>query len=251
MQKGNRNSIFIFVNRRLIRDRLLLHAISSAYHNLMPPAAFPVRAAVSRMRLRRGGRERASVEDRGALPASDRSCTISCAIRIRERLIETRPAPAFSPAASAQPAAALPYSEFSQMLENEARTRRVRGCPQPDGANRSLPEFALRPAAGPEPRFDFGGAAIAIGRRAAPPAPRLRVPETHGAFPPDALPVSDASLGALSDLRPLGQIHDSFIIAAGRDGLWIIDQHVAHERILFEKRAEAARGRATWRRSVC
>ena len=34
---------------------------------------------------------------------------------------------------------------------------------------------------------------------------------------------------------PLGQIHDSFIIAAGRDGLWIIDQHVAHERILFEQ----------------
>jgi len=40
---------------------------------------------------------------------------------------------------------------------------------------------------------------------------------------------------ALADLRPLGQIHESFIIAAGRDGLWIIDQHVAHERILFEK----------------
>ena len=39
----------------------------------------------------------------------------------------------------------------------------------------------------------------------------------------------------LSDLRPLGQIHESFIIAAGRDGLWIIDQHVAHERILFEQ----------------
>src|SRR5204863_3450743 len=34
---------------------------------------------------------------------------------------------------------------------------------------------------------------------------------------------------------PLGQIHNSFIIAAGKDGLWIIDQHVAHERILFEK----------------
>ncbi len=30
-------------------------------------------------------------------------------------------------------------------------------------------------------------------------------------------------------------MHDSFIVAAGRDGLWIIDQHVAHERILFEK----------------
>jgi DNA mismatch repair protein MutL len=36
-------------------------------------------------------------------------------------------------------------------------------------------------------------------------------------------------------MRPLGQLHESFIIAAGREGLWIIDQHVAHERILFER----------------
>jgi DNA mismatch repair protein MutL len=43
------------------------------------------------------------------------------------------------------------------------------------------------------------------------------------------------SMQSLTDLRPLGQIHNSFIIAAGKDGLWIIDQHVAHERILFEK----------------
>ncbi len=41
VQKANRNSIYIFVNGRLIRDRLLLHALSSAYHNLMPPAAYP------------------------------------------------------------------------------------------------------------------------------------------------------------------------------------------------------------------
>ncbi len=51
------------------------------------------------------------------------------------------------------------------------------------------------------------------------------------------------SLEALKDLRPLGQIHESFIIAAGRDGLWIIDQHVAHERILFEQvLAQRAKG---------
>jgi DNA mismatch repair protein MutL len=42
-------------------------------------------------------------------------------------------------------------------------------------------------------------------------------------------------LSALPELRPLGQLYESFIIAAGRDGLWIIDQHVAHERILFER----------------
>jgi DNA mismatch repair protein MutL len=61
------------------------------------------------------------------------------------------------------------------------------------------------------------------------------VPETHGPLFPDAQLPDPESLDALTDLRPLGQIHDSFIIAAGRDGLWIIDQHVAHERILFEQ----------------
>ena len=75
------------------------------------------------------------------------------------------------------------------------------------------------------------GAAI----RFRPTRPRnAAVPDTHG---PLAVSTSKLpqSLATLSDLRPLGQIHDSFIIAAGRDGLWIIDQHVAHERILFEK----------------
>src|SRR6516225_4667970 len=41
IQKSNRNSIYIFVNGRLIRDRLVLHALSSAYHNLMPSSSYP------------------------------------------------------------------------------------------------------------------------------------------------------------------------------------------------------------------
>ncbi len=119
VQKGNRNSIFIFVNERLIRDRLLLHAISSSYYNLMPAAAFPfallfvecdcdevdvnVHPSKTEVRFRHQSFVHDFVRD-----------------TIRERLIETRPAPAFSPASSAQPGARLPYSEFSQMLENEA-----------------------------------------------------------------------------------------------------------------------------------
>ena len=68
VQKTNRNSIYLFVNNRLIRDKLLLHALSSAYHNLVPPGTLSVRAPVPRLRLRRGGRERPSVEDRGPIP---------------------------------------------------------------------------------------------------------------------------------------------------------------------------------------
>ena len=100
---------------------------------------------------------------------------------------------------------------------------------------------------GQAPRFDFSGPGIAA--TGAPEAPRLRVPDTHGQFPPEAIPAVESSLSQLSDLRPLGQIHESFIIAAGRDGLWIIDQHVAHERILFEKvLRERAAGRVETQR---
>ena len=42
LQKLNRNSIFIFVNNRLIRDRLVQHALLEAYRNILPPTVFPV-----------------------------------------------------------------------------------------------------------------------------------------------------------------------------------------------------------------
>jgi DNA mismatch repair protein MutL len=166
---------------------------------------------------------------------------------IRGRLIVSRPAPAFAVSPAAQPAAQMPYSEFSQMVENEALLDAPPSEPAPfasqaeaiaDGAGAAemdpaAPEFHLRPPRAPEPRFDFSDP-IAVMPEPAPAGLRIRVPETHGEFPAESLPAT-ASLSALSDLRPLGQIHNSFIIAAGRDGLWIIDQHVAHERILFEK----------------
>src|SRR5438309_1470139 len=41
IQRTNRNGIYIFVNRRLVRDRLILHAIHEAYRNILPPAVFP------------------------------------------------------------------------------------------------------------------------------------------------------------------------------------------------------------------
>ena len=228
IQKANRNSIFTFVNGRLIRDRLLLHAISSAYHNLMPQACYPfalvflecdceevdVNVHPSKTEVR--FRHRSFVHD---------------FIRdtLRDRLIESRPAPAFTASAGAQPAPGLPFSEFSQMLDNE-------GPAEPAASEMPVaPAFTLRPERSPEPRFDFGSGAVAVGREHSVDTARSRVPDTHGEFPPGTLPAFSSSLSALADLRPLGQIHESFIIAAGRDGLWIIDQHVAHERILFEK----------------
>jgi DNA mismatch repair protein MutL len=236
VQKGNRNSIYIFVNGRLIRDRLLLHAISSAYHNLMPASAYPfallflecdaeevdvnVHPSKTEVRFRHGSFIHDFVRD-----------------TLRERLMESRPAPTFSPhtVESAQPAARLPYSEFSQMLEDEAPAAPSLVEPPAPPAEPALPDFTLRPAAGPAPHLDFSAPPLEITPGPPPSGKLSRHLDAHGEFPPDAIPAPEVSLSALSDLRPLGQIHESFIIAAGRDGLWIIDQHVAHERILFEQ----------------
>jgi DNA mismatch repair protein MutL len=244
VQKMNRNSVYLFVNGRLIRDRLLLHAISSAYHNLMPPACWPftllfldcdseevdvnVHPSKTEVRFRHSSVVHDLVRD-----------------TIREVLMAQRPAsrmPALSPP---QPAAGLPYSEFSQGLENMSvsgsmtmpasgpvflpASLPIQGTVDPS----ALPEFTLRRPPSPLPRFDFSDP---------PPPSKLAVPDTHGPLFPNAALPEPESLDALRDLRPLGQIHDSFIIAAGRDGLWIIDQHVAHERILFEQ-VLAARAR--------
>jgi DNA mismatch repair protein MutL len=62
---------------------------------------------------------------------------------------------------------------------------------------------------------------------------------------------SQASAESLSELKPLGQVSSSFIVAVNGEGLWIIDQHVAHERVLFEQHLRARReGQLTGQRML-
>jgi DNA mismatch repair protein MutL len=224
VQKMNRNSIYLFVNGRLIRDRLLLHAISAAYFNLMPPACYPfallfldcdaeevdvnVHPSKTEVRFRHGSLVHDFVRD-----------------TLRERLMVERPASRIPMPSPPQPGAQLPYSEFSQRVENMTFDAIATEMP-PVGNPAVLPEFTLHRPPSPLPRFDFSDA---------PKPSSSNIPDTHGPLFDGATMPDLQSLDSLTDLRPLGQIHDSFIIAAGRDGLWIIDQHVAHERILFEQ----------------
>ena len=237
VQKLNRNSIFLFVNGRLIRDKLILHAISAAYHNLMPPASFPfallfldcdarevdvnVHPSKTEVRFRHGTLVHDFVRD-----------------TIRGLLMETRPASTLplsqhpQPSQHSQQGADLPFSEFTQSIENQAYP--VIGSPQPTAVpDHELPTYTLRTQPGPAQRFDFTGSQK-IGSDTHTQQAKLKINDPHSGFPQWWL--ADPGLVMdLGELRPIGQIHESFIIAAGRDGLWIIDQHVAHERILFEK----------------
>jgi DNA mismatch repair protein MutL len=242
VQKLNRNSIYLFVNGRLIRDRLLLHGLTSGYAHLIPPGTYPfallfldcepgevdvnVHPSKTEVRFRQGSFVHDFVRD-----------------SIRKTLTQARPisaAPAPTPPFT-QPGAFLPYSEFTQAIQNvppppSELFSAGELLPSTQLPSISLPSWQLRPEAGPSPRFDFGDP------QPAPPSPlighpgfvRGPVPDTHGGLPAGSY-AEAVNLETLKDLRPLGQLHDSFIIAAGRDGLWIIDQHVAHERILFEQ----------------
>ena len=244
VQKMNRNSIFLFVNGRLIRDKLLLHAISAAYYNLMPAACYPfallfmdcdpeevdvnVHPSKTEVRFRHGSVLHDFVRD-----------------TLRAELMAQRPVASISAPASfaspvPQPAAELPFSEFTQRIENQAWDQVPSSVmsvapPSIDADGTPGPEFTLHRPTSPPRRFDFTYAPTGTDTPAAAAGQRIRMPDTHGAILPPGAMMEAPTLEVLSDLRPLGQIHESFIVAAGRDGLWIIDQHVAHERILFEQ----------------
>lgn len=302
IQKPNRNAIYLFVNGRLIRDKLVLHALSKAYYNLIPGDTFPfaalflecdadevdvnVHPAKTEVRFHHRSFVHDFVED-----------------VIRERLMALRPAaPAPSPevmgaavpdptavpdaadspahheaarlAAEAQAAAQLPYSEYSQRDLNALYASPIDLLPDSPSASHSFPSS---PVLGGAPIFGGMGALADRGRFLSaqpfslrePLGPPARLP-FPGSLPPDeATPrtVFDATplpgeesvqareayahlrseeipnLEALRHLRPIGQWKNSFIIAVGEDGVWLIDQHIAHERILFEKVLEGfARG---------
>lgn len=233
VQKLNRNSVYLFVNGRLIRDRVLMHALGAGYASMIPPGTYPfallflecdpsevdvnVHPSKTEVRFRNGTFVHDFVRDaiRSAL-ASARP--ISSVPHAASPVIEP-------PSVIGQPGTRLPWSEFSQRLEQAPL------IPMPPRLEWPELQQPVDPASLPEIKLP--------GWDAPKPSPtpvgiRLPMPDTHGPLPVGSL-YEAASMEALRDLRPLGQIHDSFIIAAGRDGLWIIDQHVAHERILFEQ----------------
>jgi len=240
IQKLNRNSIFIFVNGRLIRDRVVQHALTEAYRNIIPPTVYPVVLLFLEMPF--------TEVDVNVHPSKTevrfrQSSTLHDFIRdsVRAALMKARPVPAFMAEIHSQPTASASLSPSARQLTDADPLHITEG----DAA------FALRrpevpPFTAP---LQFGNDGIAIDANAAVPVARFG-PQTFANAAPipatanvgdngctTALLDDDApvSLDSLATLKPLGQIRDSFILAVNPQGLWIIDQHVAHERVLFEK----------------
>lgn len=108
----------------------------------------------------------------------------------------------------------------------ELHTPRVPSpAPAPSDANAALkPPLALRSSAPSAPELDLKRELLERARAASSPT----------APPRDAKEDAEGREGGVSD-RILGQLHGTYILVQTPEGLELIDQHVAHERILFEK----------------
>ena len=237
IQKLNRNSIYTFVNGRLLRDRVIQHALTEAYRNILPPTVFPVVLLFLEM-------PPAEV-DINVHPSKTEVRFRQPAIlhdffrdSVRAVLMKARPVPQFVTEIRSRPTSSPSLSAGAQAVSGSAHEawRAFYGQTAPDA-------FALQaPRQPPISEPLHFTQAIAVEAGDAPGVERFPQPsfvnegEDTCAPPLAEEPVSaQDEMGRLSSLRPLGQLRDSFILAVNREGLWIIDQHVAHERVLFEK----------------
>ncbi|MGI4758434.1 MAG: DNA mismatch repair endonuclease MutL [Janthinobacterium lividum] len=302
LQKLNRGSIYVFVNGRQVRDRLILHALAEAYRNIIPPTSFPVILLFLEMP--------AAEVDVNVHPAKTevrfrQSSFVHDFVRdtVRNTVLKAKPAANFLQAISAPvspragdnllnggegfeldpvlrgpgPGSDAPWSEHqireAMSAEEQALQRQLQCDSDPveadDTAAFSLAARTLPPVPGrlafsdadPHTRNEtarvWGTQGVAdlerpdgtpttagapfLGRsiahqRAHDPHATTHLPVGTTTQPPAAERIEDtANLAGLGGLRPLGQVQNSFILAVNEEGLWIIDQHVAHERVLFEK----------------
>jgi DNA mismatch repair protein MutL len=253
IQKLNRNSIFIFVNGRLIRDRLIQHGITEAYRNILPPTVYPVVLLFIEMPT---AEVDVNVHSSKTEVRFRQQTVIHDFVResVRAALMKARPVPQFLTEIRAQPSAnpglsspALTNPSFNHGANGSDGLQRApwRDLSEPVAAGGFALQAPTIPATTAHLEFEGGiaveaNAAVSLARDpqatiAHQASSQQTIPD-HGCAPPiPQEPHTAPTLESLRTLRPLGQIRNSFILAVNEDGLWIIDQHVAHERVLFER----------------
>lgn len=214
--RASTESQYLFVNRRMVRDRLLAGAVSQVYRGLLPSGAYP---------------------------------PVILFLEIPAEEVDVNVHPAKTEVRFRQ---AWPVQQFIRQA--------VLGALHASRPFASLVDAAAPPLGEPGLSPGLPGAGFPPGRPAAEPGRIRQIPLAYE-FPaaegsgegagPGAVAIDPAGIRLLSNAFPsactgdldrpsgggwrvMGQWRDSFIVAASADELVIVDQHVAHERVLYE-----------------
>jgi DNA mismatch repair protein MutL len=176
----------VFVNGRLVRDRVLTHAIAAAYGDTLARGLYP--AVILFVEID-PSRVDVNVHPQKTEVRFDRSSDVHDAVRA-------------AVASSLSHAVAVPrLQDLRPALARYAAEAETQAVAEPPAKAYGPRGFDARPSLLAE-----GSAAVDAGRKAV----------------------------------PLAQYKDSYIVAQDREGLLLVDQHVAHERVLFERFLAAA-----------
>jgi DNA mismatch repair protein MutL len=195
LTRGTRGDVTLFVNGRPVANRNLVHAVVDAYRGFLPDGRFPLVAL--------------NVElDPAEVDVNVHPSKADVRFR-RDRLVYATLQRAVRGVLLAQG----PMQVVSRPLEGAV------AVPRPSHPPSGRPEPSQRPIP------------FAVEAR---PAPRLVEPPAGPSTDTGAAPVMTTG-SRLPILRIVGQVQGTYIVCEGPDGVYFVDQHAAHERVLYEQ----------------
>ena len=217
-RRTSRDSQYLFVNRRFVRDRMIGRSLSEGYRSILPHGVYPAALLFVETPL-----EEVDVNVHPAKTEVRFRRPDAVADAVREAVRQALASVGF-------------VQQERQALQDE-----------PQAAPLVPPPFQAAATAAvsttpPQPRIEF--APLPSGDEIARDVEAMIRSSSVSSVVEKPLPplnsaqklVREVSPETLSkNIRPLGQLEESFIIATDDEGLLLIDQHVAHERVLFDK----------------
>jgi len=217
-RRTSRDSQYLFVNRRFVRDRMIGRSLSEGYRSILPHGVYPAALLFIETPLEE--------VDVNVHPAKTevrfrRQAAVADAVReaVRTALASASYVPAPEP-----PPVPEPIMTATASVSSFTPQPRIEFVPPPPPPPRFEPPV--------EPSGDEIARDVELMIQSAVSVKSVALPPLNSAEKL-AREVTPESLS--SNIRPLGQLEESFIIATDDEGLLLIDQHVAHERILFDK----------------
>ncbi len=230
--RSNRSAQYCFINGRCVRDKVILHATQQGYSHLLPKGRHPVIFLMLSMD--------ATLLDVNVHPSK---AEVRFAYQQEvHRLVSEGVRRALSTKVSE------PFPQAQELATEETQS-----VAEPSVSYNAPPTPGRAPASWKPDRPAFSNPAgegftqalrmMATGCGPADASARQRADaERQRPVFFDSTPQPVSRL-IFSEFEPLGQLDRSFIIMQGKAGMVVVDQHVAHERILYERFRNAARNR--------